>query len=306
MMNQEINPITLSEKIESTNIGYHRYLEKKNHHSLFCFMEGKHDPDYYLGIIRSICGEDYVTINCGNKGNVIDVYNTVFKSDHANYKLAFFIDRDYDDPINNPDFFETDRYSIENYYCSIDAFKRILKFGLGIPEDAEYWQNVVDFYNDQFDQFHRTVDLFNAFYSVLHQYERDNNVVFKLNLSETFPTEFADINVNRCVRNYTLKDLLTKYNIGSEVMNEEIVNKECARLWAQNPFVVFRGKYEIQMLNRILNFLINDAKTNYSSRIIKKKVSMSLNGASFMADLAQYADIPDSLRIYLSKWSIAA
>ena len=305
-MNQVINPSTLSEKVESTNVGYHRYLEKKNHHSLFCFMEGKHDPDYYLGVIRTICGDDCITIACGNKSNVMDVYNSVFRVDHDRYRLAFFIDKDFDDSVNDPNIFETDRYSIENYYCSLEAFKRMLKYGIGIPEDADYWQDVVDFFLVQFDQFHHTVDLFNAFYSLLHKYEREKNVVFKLNLCDNFPSDLAEINVNRCSKTYNLQNILDKYMISSGVMTQAEVNAECARLWKLDPFKVFRGKFEIDMLYKILTYLITDANTNQHSRIIKKKVSMRLNGFSFMADLAQYADIPDSLRIYLGKWAKAA
>ena len=306
MMNQEINPATLSEKVESTNVGYHRYLEKKNHHSLFCFMEGKHDPDYYLGHIRSICGDDFIVIECGNKRNVLDVYNSVFDKEHDKYKLSFFIDKDFDEPINNPNIFETDCYSIENYYCSQNAFKRILKYGLGIPEEADYWQNVVDFYLAQYGQFHHTVDLFNAFYSLIHKYERDNNIVYRLNLCECFPSDLANTNVNSCSKTYTLQKLLDKYSIGADVMTQDEVDAECVRLWNLDPFKVFRGKFEIDMLYKLLNYLISDANNNSQTRIIKKKVSISLNGHSFMADLAQYADIPDSLRTYLGKWPKAA
>ena len=306
MMNQEINPSTLSAKIESTNIGYHRYLEQKNRHSLFCFMEGKHAPDYYLGIIRSICGDDTVTIACGNKHNVIDIYDTVYQTDHERYKLAFFIDKDYDEPINNPDFYETECYSIENNYCSLDSFKRIIKYGFCVSEDADYWQDIIDFFNLQFDQFHHTVDLFNGFYSCLHQYERANNVVFKLNLEETFPKDLASISVNGCVKNYTLQDLLNKYGVGNDVMTEEQVDNECARLWGLDPFIVFRGKFELEMLYKILDYLKNDANKKTGPHIIKKKVSMGLNGFSIMADLAQYAEIPDKLRVYLGKWAKAA
>ncbi len=302
MMNVEITPATLSLKVESTNIGYHRYLEKKNSHSLFCFMEGKHDPDYYLGVIRPICGDDCITIECGNKRNVLDVYNSIYQVDNSKYKLAFFVDKDFDEAVNNTDIFETDRYSIENYCCSLDAFKRILKYGLGIPEDVDYWQDVVNFYLTKFDQFHHTVDLFNAFYSLLHQYERKKGVVFKLNLKENFPSDLADINVNHCSRTYKLQDLFSKFHVNPDVMTELEVNTECSRLWALDPFKVFRGKYEIEMLYRLLSFLITDANTNPQSRVIKKKVSMSLNGNGFMASLAQWADIPDSLRMYLSKW----
>lgn len=305
-MCDKITPDVLIQKLETTNIGIHRYLEKKNDHSLFCFMEGKHDSDYYLGIIRSICGDDCKTIVCGNKSNVLDVYNRVYDRDHDRYRLSFFIDKDYDEPINNPNIFETECYSIENYYCSLDAFKRILKHGLDIPEDADYWQDVIDFFLVQYGQFHHTVDLFNAFYSLLHKFERENNVVYKLNLSDSFPSDLATTNVNCCSKTYTLQNMLDKYNIGANVMTQAEVDAECVRLWSLDPFKVFRGKFEKDMLFKLLNHLITDANTNLQSRIIRKKVSKNINGFSFMADFAQYADIPDSLRTYLGKWAKAA
>lgn len=305
-MCNQITPDVLTQKLEKTNIGVHRYLEKKNDHSLFCFMEGKHDPDYYLGVIRSICGDDCIIIVCGNKSNVLDSYNNFFQIDHDRYRLAFFIDKDYDEPINNPNIFETDCYSIENYYCSPEAFKRILKYGIGVPDDVDWRHDVIDFYMNQFHQFHQTVDLFNAFYSLLHKYEREKNVFFKLNLDDSFPTELANTNVNKCSKLYTLQNILDKYGIEEKVMTEAEVIVEMNRLWALDPFKVFRGKFELDMLFKIMNYLINDANKNLCAPIIRKKVSMHLNGKSLMSDLAQFADIPDGLRTYLAKWARVA
>ena len=206
-MSEIITPALLTQKMERTNIGMHRYLEKKNNHSLFCFMEGKHDPDYYLGIIRSVCGDDCVIITCGCKNNVVDAYHRVYVKDHTRYRLAFFVDRDFDDPLNNPAIYETECYSIENYYCSESAFKRIMKFGLGITEDEPYWSDVMDFRNNQYEQFHKTVELFNAFYSLLHKYEREHTVTFTLNLKDCFPKELAETDILSCNAHYTLADL---------------------------------------------------------------------------------------------------
>lgn len=306
-MDEKLKPEALSAKIDIPNVGFHRYNEQKNSHSLFCFMEGKYDPDYYLGIIRSICGDDIIIINCGRKSNVLDIYNRVFLSDHIQYRLAFFIDRDFDELINDPNIFETDRYSIENYYCTRDVFERILKYEFGVPDDAAYRDTVLSFYDSEFNAFHNTVDLFNAFYSLLHKFEREHNVTYCLNLDENFPTDLANINVGQCVKHYSLQDLLNKYRINNEVMSDDEVEAERIRLWSLNPFIVFRGKYEKEFLFRLLQYLITDAnKGKLEAGIIKKKISCTLNGVRFMSNFAQYAYIPDNLRNYLSRFSIAA
>lgn len=299
-MGELITPDVLTRKMETTNIGVHRYLEKKNDHSLFCFMEGKHDPDYYLGIIRSVCGDDCITIVCGCKNNVIDAFNRVYAKDHTRYRLAFFVDRDFDETLGNPAIYETECYSIENNYCSESAFKRIMRYGLNISEEEPYWQTVMDFRNDQFEKFHKTVELFNAFYSLLHKYEREKSVIFQLNLEACFPNELAETDIQGCNAHYTLADLLSLYGVPSDAMTQAEVDAEIVRLRGLNPFAVFRGKYELNFLYKLLTFLITEANTKHQTRIIQKKVSMSLNGKSFMADLSQWADIPDSLRVYLN------
>ena len=83
-------------------------------------------------------------------------------------------------------------------------------------------------------------------------------------------------------------------------MTQDEVDAEIILLKGLDPFVVFRGKYELNFLYKLLSFLITDANANHHSRIIQKKVSMSLNGKTFMADLSQWADIPESLRAYLN------
>ena len=302
-MSKHIDPENLMAKLEVANVGFHRYNENKNIHSLFCFMEGRHDPDYYMGVIRSICGDDVVTINCGSKQNVIDIYSRVYPSDHNQYRLAFFVDRDFDQLINDSNIFETDRYSIENYYCSQDVFERILKYELNISEDESCWNDVITFFQKEFETFHETVDLFNAFYSILHKYERNNNVFFKLKLGDNFPKELADIKVGGCKKKYNLQDLLNKYELETNIMTEDEVEDERLRLWSLNPYFVFRGKYEIDFMYKLLLHLITNAnKNNKTDSIIKKSISFGLNGEHFMSNIAQHADIPNSLREYLQRF----
>ena len=44
------------------------------------------------------------------------MYDQIYASDHSAHKLAFFVDKDFDESINRPGLYETECYSIENYY----------------------------------------------------------------------------------------------------------------------------------------------------------------------------------------------
>lgn len=298
-MEKIITPDSLLKEAANVNEAYHIYLLKKNGKTLFCFTEGKHDSDYYMDKVRCFYGDDFIILDCKGKGKVVEMYNKIFPNDKDKEKLAFFVDKDFDLPLKNSDIFETDYYSIENYYCTPSAFERILLYGMKIKKQEEI-DNLMKFYIDEFDKFHRTVDLFNAFYSILHQYERRTGQEFKLNLGEKFDKTLASVSVDNFMKNYTLATLLTKYSIPTDAMTNEEVDSERIRLLHLGPFITFRGKYEIEFLWKILNYLVSDG--NHEKKNVKKKISLSLNEVTFMSDFSQYADIPNSLRDYIAKF----
>lgn len=304
-----ITPNVLSEKIEEIIVPFHKYNEKKNRHSLFCFVEGNNDSDYYLDKIRIIYGEDFELIICNNKKNVICIYSLLFDTDKTRYKLAFFIDRDFDEPINNSDIYETESYSIENYYCTEDSFVRLIKYEFKIEENDECFNALITFYREQFELFHKTVDLFNAFYSLIQKREKELKTSFDINLECKFPSIFATVEVDNCVKHYTVQSILKKYNINECIIDEDEIEKERQRLWKLNPFMSFRGKYEIEFYQKLLTYLINNAnqkKGGEDNRIIKKKITANLNGKRFMSNLSQYAFIPQRLKDYLSRYDKTA
>lgn len=295
-----VTPNSLSEKLNDVTVPFHKYIEKKNNSSLFCFVEGDNDSDYYLGIIRNNYGEDYELIPCGNKKNVLCIYSQIYDTDNKRYKLAFFIDKDFDEPIQNPNIYETEGYSIENYYCTEESFIRILKFEFKI-KDNECIEALLSLFREQFENFHKTVDLFNAFYSLIRKREKELNTNYGIILNCKFPSVFGNIEVGNCNKKYNLQSLFQAYNIQSSIIKEEEVEAERKRLWELNPFMSFRGKYEIEFYQKLLTFIVNDANQKKGeNRIIKKRISTNLNGKRFMSVLSQYAYIPERLKEYLS------
>ena len=117
---------------------------------LFCFIEGKTDTDYYLTKVKSICGDNVYYVKCNCKKNVLFVYDEVYASDHKSKKLAFFIDRDFDSPIVRPGLYETESYSIENYYVYPSVYRDFIHYGLQIDLVSAEAQTAMSFYQASF------------------------------------------------------------------------------------------------------------------------------------------------------------
>lgn len=298
----EITPQNLSSKRNDFVVCKQRYLLEKGRYPIVCFVEGKHDSDYYLDKFRNHLGEDFGIVVCMNKKNVLRAYENFYETDHQAIKLGFFVDHDFEPSVNNPNVFETDRYAIENYYCSEEVLCRILKFGMKI-ENENVIAKAKEFHREQFENFHETVCEFNAFYSLVKQKELVNKVCYKVCLDDKFPKDLADVEVGKFDKKYTLRDLLDFYSLDKSVVTQKEIDKECKRLNAKSPFVSYRGKYELEFMYKILCKLVDDTNKRTTNRIIQQKISANLNKKSFMSDYAQYADIAIGLKDYLNRIS---
>ncbi|PVV55007.1 DUF4435 domain-containing protein, partial [Chryseobacterium sp. HMWF035] len=92
----------------SIAIVYQKYIlsaKQENCNKLFCFYEG-FDANYYSSRIKNIVDKDYFNFSCKNKNNVLKIYNKI-KHQKDKYNLLFFVDKDFDNNLNNPDIYET-------------------------------------------------------------------------------------------------------------------------------------------------------------------------------------------------------
>lgn len=214
--------------------------------------------------------------------------------------MGFFVDRDFDDNHYNMSIYVTDVYSIENYYCSVEAVKRVLKYALKIQEESEI-NDALSYYESCANDFHHTVAEFNSFYSVIKKKQREADCSYKVCLKDTFPNELATIEIGNCRKSYTLSTLLNKYSLPQTLMTQKEVNDESVILLSRNPFCSFRGKYELEFVIKFLTKIVNEANKKNPASIVKQKISATINKVCFMSDYAQYADAPNSLKDYLDK-----
>lgn len=103
-------------------------IHKSKLRYLFCFFEGEDAKYYGVRIKENLPEVDWEGISCGGKLKVEEVYNVLKIHENPSYqvaKKAFFIDRDFDEPLSEElrkDIYETPCYSIENFYTTEDCF----------------------------------------------------------------------------------------------------------------------------------------------------------------------------------------
>uniref|UniRef100_UPI004028ED4C DUF4435 domain-containing protein n=1 Tax=Prevotella sp. TaxID=59823 RepID=UPI004028ED4C len=295
-----VTPKLLKSKTIDFAVCKQKYLLKKNQGKIICFVEGKYDSDYYLDKFRNHLGDGFEIIVCSNKKNVLKAYSEFYDSDHKKVKMGFFTDNDFDEDLNNPLIFVTDRYSIENYYCSISALNNILLYGLKIQNNSEV-NDVIAYYQVCANKFHQIVAEFNSFYSIIKMKQRQNNVTYKICLENHFPSKFAEIDVDNCIKKYNLVSLLAEYSLPSSLISQEEVDNEIRKLMEKDPFNSFRGKYELEFTIKFITKIKNEANQKIPSSKVKQKISATINNVCFMSDYAQYADIAEGLIDYLQK-----
>lgn len=270
-----------------------------NSHSLFCFIEG-YDYDYYYDKVAPISNGDFEFIKCDNKTNTLEAHDMFFRKYKGKVKMAFFIDRDFDKQNKSSEIYETEGYSIENYYCSWDVFSKIVEFGLHVNRDNEDWKNLKQFYEKNNDEFHNMVGEFNAFYSLLRKFDRENGCMHRCCLDDKFDKKFGEVKINGFSKKYSLQNLFDKYTDGQALFSQQEVIDEENRLRSEGASKRFRGKYELQFLYIILTYLIQDA--NKPKTILKNssiKMNICLN--TIMGQFSKFAYYPESLKQYLNQ-----
>jgi hypothetical protein len=274
--------------------------------SLFCFFEGK-DNAYYIPRIKRFTN-DYYPIMCGNKDAVLRVYTLIVdKPEYKQYKLGFFIDRDFNDSVGkkNPPIFETPCYSIENLYISLSVFREIITntFHLSETNDKLLFDTLLNLYEERQKEFHKAVLLFNAWYACLiEKKEKENLNITGAKLENKLPAGFVDINLLSVTQNYNLRKIKETFPNAVEIDKDTLKQKRSV-FQSIEQHKVFRGKYEMEFLLKILKAILSDSYTKKS--VIKEKIQFAFGDGSALSQeqllnvFSAYAETPQELLDYL-------
>ena len=277
---------------------------RKNSEHLFCFFEGK-DNAYYVSRIKRFT-ENYYPVNCGGKQSVIDVYTLITgKVEYQKYKLGFFIDRDFNSTIGdkNPPIFETPCYSVENLYVSISVFKEILtnQFHLSEVSDSNF-EKLVKLYEQRQKEFHDSVLLFNSWYSCLIERRENENIKTGVTLDDKLPNNFVTISLDEIKSSYDFQKIKETFPNAIEV-DYSVVEKKMEFFKGKKMDKMFRGKYELEFLIKMIREILKDSRTE--KRVVSSKIDFSFGDGSNLGQLQAlnifeaYAETPRSLLDYL-------
>jgi len=279
-------------------------LTGKSPDYLFCFFEGK-DNSYYVPRIKRFT-ENYCQIKCGGKESVLAVYDLITgKEEYEKYKLGFFIDRDFNQPIGTrtPPIFETPCYSVENLYVSLSVFKEILtnEFHLSEVSDPNF-NKLSELYEQRQAEFHQAVLLFNAWYCCLIEKKEAENIKTGATLGDKFPKIFIEFNLNEISPNYDFQKIKEEFPDAIEVDFAKI-EKKMQLFQTLEMHKEFRGKYELEFLVTMIKEILSDSRTVKSVVDLKIKFAFGdgsgLNHEQALNIFSAYAETPQSLEDYL-------
>lgn len=297
--------------VEETEVYFVEYLKSRSvsgKSKYIMVLEGKDDPKYYTPIFSALIRTAWEPLSVGGKSNSLELRDQIRR--HPKYRndsVCFFVDRDFDRPLNYPDVYTTPGYSIENLYCESDTVRRILEAECGLSKaEMENRKDILEYllsiYTNTQAQFHssKKIHLLNSVFMYVRTCKNDK----KISLDKVLRLE-----VSFCEKGLSLNLKKQKYFIDSrraEKVNfkqfiASSIDWEAAH---SQPANRFRGKLEILLLRKFLESLKHDKHLSQST-ILKFDTHIKLENPS-MADhilstVSQYVRPPDCLIDFLTK-----
>ena len=289
---------TMLNESECIEAIFQSYITSKSKKDIFLFFEGKDDFKYYVSRISSHIGnKEYGIFHCNCKMNVLTIQEMIANKTgiQDDKKNLYFIDRDYDDNEDIPDsIYITSSYSIENYYFTDSAIKRMLIGVVGFSEESEEdsldFEIVFDHIVNKRNEIIEEIIYANAWYSLQMKKSKD---------SGKFPqmTPLKEYSVVKNLNQICDFERLVKDSI--ETTESEMNN--AIEVLKINPVNEIRGKYFTQALTPIFRNIFKDAGKKHNRKLFSKKRKIHLNLSDIICELSAYADTPPGLISYIKE-----
>lgn len=318
-----LNPQEMREKTKDKSSLFLSYKQnfKDYPENLHCFFEGE-DNKYYSSRIEKYTEytmNDICNYDCNGRDGVIKLFRKLKSSEFwDDSKYLFFVDRDYDiiSYTEHKELYQTDMYSIENFYTHIDCFKKILNVEFSFNSVDYAFKNTLKDYLEIHREFQKITFPIN----VWNKIQKEKGIAIKLSCYEM--TYFIqsikldkitlekDINFDSLL-DFHVTNIQNNKNILQDVKEKMIEQlkdtsaieflKQCNDYSFENAEKLSRGKYEIYFLEKILyDMLQKNKQTDYFRKEI---VHLNVNATvSKIGSYSLYAHTPNCLVLYLSKF----
>lgn len=289
---------------------YTKFCQCKELHktALFCFYEGE-DAKYYGNRVEQFTArsnDGVVSFNCGGKAGVLKVKEMLkAKEQYQDVKKAFFIDSDFFPQKDyDTDVYQTEGYSVENYYTSISAFTRILHYAFGINCSSSDYGKCLNDYESRMKEFHNCVMVLNAWIKAQRKNELKSGKR-DLELTDFKVAKYFDkMSIDSIsVKTVIDKKFLEEYFADLNFVEETEVEKYVEEFKSINMQQFFRGKFELEFLKKIIEDLRTKNKKGDYFAEHYECVKIDPNVDPLLI-LSQFADTPDSLIMFLKQFSI--
>lgn len=290
----------LQAALEAESVAFKRFSDAVSEggiQGVYCMVEG-YDKDFYKVRVDSFFPDATYFVECGGKSKVIALHDLLLiKPEYNENKKLWFVDRDYDDNSSlGPDYYVTDGYSVENYYCNWKTVDGVMKLWCHLDEKNDNHKPIFDAVKADFQtwtsQFIDYISPFCSWYKIAKNRERNDKRDYK----DSFPTRLVTIESRGItkVAEYDFNDLNSYYEVNPPVTQAEYDLSKTQI----NCLNEIRGKYVLEFIEAYLLHLDKTAKKN--SPLLKKQFKFSSNRPALMARLSGIVPMPRSLRDYLT------
>lgn len=267
------------------------------------FFEGIDDKLYYDIRFQSFL-KNYYNYELTGKETLLELKKLIKTQTHFNIKTLYYIDSDFDYNLNDENLYCTPVYSIENFYISKTALKKILKSKFNLCEfDCELTNKA------NYDDFFTIIDLYDklkmefltAITPLMIWYYHQNINKAKL-YNFNYILDFVNFSLDTITPKYTfdnLKDLTPNY----VEISEDQYNKYFSFFSTKNKEKFFRGKYLFDFFVEFLKKIGTDANLVTPRFFTLKRKNSLANIVEPLQTLSIFSDSPDCLIEFLRKHS---
>jgi hypothetical protein len=290
-------PETLRKKRESYSVSYYEFVKAYAtlKDFIYLFFEGE-DLKYY-GIRIEKYTRNYIPLCCGGKDGVLKIRELI-KKNYPGARVAFFVDKDFDNNDgNHENLFTTRSYSIENYYILQPCLESILKQEIMISDMHEEYKIAISGYMELKIEYIRAVYELNL---ILMYLRRNGYDYVKLNLQSFNIMKYISVNLTKISGKLTREKIIELFKLEESIIDDKKLKALEGELGEQNHEMWIRGKFMFEFFLKYLHLLAEDANT--AGGIIfrtKRACKMKIDRATALSDLAKYAITPPELDAFL-------
>ena len=289
---------------ESPNVVYQTFekLLADGKDGVFCFYEGKDAPYYNYRFAQFMPNVQTHPLRCHGKKMVLKVYSLIkYHREYDAYRTAFFIDRDFDFPINadlRQHIYETPCYSVENFYVQTSVMAKIANIELGFTEVDESFKNLMTAFDRLLTENVDAQKIFNAWYCCLKEKKNSERLYSTgISLSSKFPRGYVAFSLEGVKRTYIYQRIIADNPTAIPIDMATVANK--LDEWRRGDLMcVSRGKYLVEFLVKFIKCIVVDSNTQQG--IVKEKRKYNVEFDQVVSMYSQYATTPTCLISYLT------